>query len=215
MGKRLLLSSLIASMFSAPALAENPYTQPDNSWISISGTVASPTADTFLLDYGDGVVSVEMDDWDQYGDAYGIMDGDKVTVYGRVDDDLWESTSIEAASVYVEDLNTYFYANSADEESTAVWTITTPIVLSRTHIRGVVTSVSPDDNEFTIDNGFRKMTVETDRMTYNPLDDIGFQQVDVGDRVSASGTINNEFFDGRVLEADTVVTLSDDAEQSS
>ena len=42
-----------------PAAAQDPYTRPDDSWISISGTVVSPTADSFMLDYGDGLVTVE------------------------------------------------------------------------------------------------------------------------------------------------------------
>ncbi len=213
--KPVFLSALIASLFSAPAIAENPYTQADQSWISISGTVASPEPSSFMLDYGDGVVMVEMDDWDRYGDAYGMKDGDKVTVYGRVDADLWEATSIEASSVYVEDLNTYFYANSADEEDAQVWAISTPVVVSRTNVRGVVSEVSPREEQFTIDTGDRKVTVETELMNYNPLDDIGFQQIDVGDRVSATGAIDYEFFDGRVLEADTLITLSDERHTDS
>ena len=40
-----------------------------------------------------------------------------MTVYGRVDDDLYETTTIEASSIYDQDLGTYFYASAADEES--------------------------------------------------------------------------------------------------
>ncbi|MDX1680078.1 MAG: hypothetical protein R3242_05030, partial [Akkermansiaceae bacterium] len=94
----------------------DPYDKPDRSWLSISGEVTSVTPDTFLLDYGDGAITVEMDDFDNDADAYKLVVGDEVTVYGRVDDDLFETTSIEASSVWVSGINTYFYANSADEE---------------------------------------------------------------------------------------------------
>ena len=77
------------ALLAGPAAAQEPYSKADDSWISISGTVAAPTADSFMLDYGDGVITVEMDDWDTYGDAYGLLDGDKVTVYGKIDDDLY------------------------------------------------------------------------------------------------------------------------------
>ena len=109
----------------AAADAPDPEDQPDGSWISMSGTVTAPTASAFTLDYGEGMVLVEVDDWDHYGEAAGLLDGDEVTVTGRVDDDLYESTSIEASSVYVEDLNTYFYASAADEEGAPGVVLTT------------------------------------------------------------------------------------------
>ena len=55
-----------------------PRMQPNNSWISISGTVVNPTADRFALDYGSGMITVEVDDWDAYGEAHGLLDGDQV-----------------------------------------------------------------------------------------------------------------------------------------
>lgn len=92
-----------------------------------------------------------------------------------------------------------------DEEDTFV-TVTTPVVISGTIIQGTVTAV--DDEEFTIDSGDRRITVEVDEMAYDPLDDDGYQQVEVGDKVSVSGRLDDDLFEGRVLEAGTVVTLS-------
>ncbi|MFP4521706.1 MAG: hypothetical protein ACLFQK_06125 [Fibrobacterota bacterium] len=63
---------------------------------------------SFELDYGEVIVTVEMDDWDWYKEGKGIIEGDEVTVYGAVDNDTYEMTTIEASSVYVEDLNAYF-----------------------------------------------------------------------------------------------------------
>jgi hypothetical protein len=37
-------------------------------------------ADTFVLDYGDGRITVEMDDGDRDADAYKLISGDRVTV---------------------------------------------------------------------------------------------------------------------------------------
>ena len=39
---------------------KSPYMQPDDTWISLSGTVTSVSRDSFTLDYGKGVVTVEM-----------------------------------------------------------------------------------------------------------------------------------------------------------
>jgi len=107
------------------------------------------------VDYGEGTVLVQMDDWDWYGDARGILDGDKVTVYGEIDDDFYETASIEASSVYVESLGTYFYASSDDEESYEgehnYWVSYAPVVVGQTTVRGAVTSVM--GREFTVDTG--------------------------------------------------------------
>lgn len=195
-----------------------PYAKTDDSWIGISGTVVSPEPDSFSLDYGDGVITVEMDDWDTYGDAYPLMDGDRVTVYGKVDDDLFELSSIEASSVYVENLGTYFYASSADEEDPVYaeyfWTPPAPLVLNRATLRGTVDRVNREQREFTVDTGVQQVTVETDALGHNPLDDFGFQKVERGDKVSVSGEFDVDFLDGRVFEADSVITLSDANERS-
>lgn len=219
-----ILAGLCLFALSAPAMAQtpdtadkpNPYLMPDESWISISGTAVDPQAASFTLDYGEGTVLVEMDDWDWYGDAAGILDGDKVTVYGEIDDDFYELTSIEASSVYVESLGTYFYANSTDEEGAYegykgdydYWVSYAPIVVGQTTVRGTVTSVT--GREFTINTGLRQLTVDTIAMPYNPLDDKGYQQIDVGDYVSVSGSMDYDFWEKRQLMADSVITLWDD-----
>ena len=159
------LSILIAGVVvagQAAAQTTDPYAKPDESWISISGTVVNPGADSFMLDYGDSVIIVELDDWDAYGEAHALLDGDKVTVYGRIDDDLFQLARIEAASVYLESLNTFLYASADDEEgndyTAYFWDVPFPLVVNRATLRGSVTSVKPDEREFTIDTGLRKPT---------------------------------------------------------
>lgn len=198
----------LAAFVAVPAMfAQNPYNKPDDSWISISGTVVNPTASTFLLDYGEGLITVEMDDWDWYGEATGLIDGDQVTVYGDIDDDLYEVASIEASSVWVEDLNTFFYANDADEED-SLYAFVPPVDLTKTIVRGTVTSVT--GREFTIDTGAQQLTVDTIFMSYNPLDDKGYQQIDKGDFVSVTGDMTLDFLNNRELEADLILTLHED-----
>ena len=207
-----ILSLAIAGALGVSAVqAQSPYTKPDGSYISISGTVASPSADDFTLDYGDGTILVEMDDWDNYGDAHGLMDGDKVTVFGRIDDDFFEVAKIEAGSVYVENLNAYFYASSDDEESALghmeYHIATTPVVVSATTLYGTVKSVDVKGKEFELDIGGDTVTVDTADLGYDPLDSTGFQQIEKGDYVHVSGAMDWEFLDGRVFDAMTLVTL--------
>ena len=184
----------------------NPYLQPNHSWISISGTVKEAGPDSFLLDYGKGMVNVERDDWDWYAEAYKLLKGDKVRVYGFIDDDAYETTKIEANSVYVQNLGTYFFANSADEESPFVPT-GFDLDPNTTMVTGTVTGVQ--GRTFTIDTGPRQLKVDTATMAYNPLDAEGYQQVRKGDRVSVTGRLENTLFSKRELAATSVLSLSE------
>ena len=193
-------------LFGAPALlADDPATAPDDSWVSVSGKVTEVNPQTFVLDYDSGKITVEFDDWDADADAYKLVKGDKVTVTGKIDDDLFEKRTIEGSSVYVDSIKTYYYASAADEEDYFV-TIVTPLDGAETSLQGTVTSITGD--EFVIDTGTLKTTVETEELGYNPLDDKGYQKIEVGDRVSVTGEFDDDFFEGYELVADSVITLS-------
>jgi hypothetical protein len=189
----------------APA-AESPYTMPDEAWISIDGTVESVSPDSFKLDYGDGRVTVEMDDGDRDADAYALLPGDEVNVVGKVDDDLFERTTIEALSVYVQKLETTFYASAVDEED-VVLAVSVPVDVSSTNVRGKVSSVG--DGEFGLQMGGSELTVSTESLGYDPLDDKGYQKVEVGDRVSVTGDMDAQFFGGPLLKAASIIVLQD------
>jgi len=204
-----ILTAITAATISAGAQAQTDVKdKADDTWISLSGTVTSATADSFRLDYGDGMISVEMDDWDNFGDAYPLMDGDRVTVYGAVDNDLFEKTTIEAGSVYVEGLNTFFYANPADEEEFGEWVVSADVIPGDLVYIGTVESVNTMTNTFTIDTGSLELSVDTSGLTYDPLDNEGFQQIDVGDRVSVDAVIDADFIGDQDLLAESVITLS-------
>jgi uncharacterized protein YdeI (BOF family) len=199
----ILFVGLLVAM---PPAAEDPYAKPDDTWISISGSVEDVTADAFELDYGEGEITVEMDDGDRDADGYKLVEGDRVTVNGVIDDDFYEARTIEASSVYVEKLDTYFYASAADEEDAFI-TYWTPVVPARTVVQGMVTKVRGE--EFVLDTLVRRLTVEVEEMPYDPLDDVGYQKVDVGDRVSVTGRMDDDLFEGRELVADSLVILDE------
>lgn len=129
-----------------------------------------------------------------------------MTVNGRIDDGLYERRTIEAGSVYVKSLNSFFYASAADEEGN--FPAFESLTLGSASINGVVTSVSPLTRTMTVNTGNTSVTVDTRSMFYNPLDDRGFQQVDKGDRVSILGRVENKLFDGREFVATSIVTLT-------
>lgn len=210
--RKLALSIALALGVAVPgasALAQDPANKPDDTWISLTGTVTSTTDSTFKLDYGDGLVTVEMDDWDSYGEAFPLTDGDQVTVYGEVDNDLYESAKIEASSVYVDDINSFFYASAADEEELGDWVVDVDAELGDLTYIGEVETVSPVTNTFTIDTGASELTVHTSDMVYDPLDTEGFQEIEVGDRVSVEGEIDADFIGNNDLIAESIVALAE------
>jgi len=80
-------------------------------------------------------------------------------------------------------------------------------------LSGTVESVS--GREFILDTGTGEIQVDTISLGYNPLDEVGYQQVDVGDRVSVTGELDRDFFERKEILADTVVTLSRDETRKS
>ncbi|SDJ87640.1 hypothetical protein [Microbulbifer yueqingensis] len=198
-------------VLSLPALAADPYKKPDDSWISIAGEVVTAEDDRFSLDFGDGVIVVEMDDWDWYQEGRALLPGQEVIVHGRVDDDLYELRTIEASSVHVDSLNSTFFASALDEEDIPRIYVGSyfsfPLVEGREmSLTGMVTDI--DGREFTLDTGVREMRVDTVGMGYNPLDDEGYQQVDAGDFVSVSGELDLGFFEENEIRAGRILSLA-------
>lgn len=181
---------------------------PDTGWINIGGEVISTLPTSFILDYGTGTVTVEMDDWDWYREGKALAEGDDVVVTGRVDKDLFDEKKIEASSVYVKNLNTYFYANGADEENLAVSTVYVTAAPAYVDSTGYVTAI--EGREFTLGGPQGAIRVDTSRLADNPLDDEGFQQIDVGDRIYVWGDFDLDAREKSELMAKGVVSLTED-----
>lgn len=201
----LLITSIAAVSLASPVYAASPYLQPDDTWVNIDGEVEAVSADSFTLDYGKGIITVEMDDGDRDADGYKLVPGDEVTVSGVIDDDFYEVAKIEASSVFVESLGTTFFASAVDEEDPIIHVH--PVDVSYTTLQGMVSSVDAAAEEFTVASGPTKVTVEVDEMIYNPLDDAGYQKISKGDVVTVAGRIDTELFEGRVFDAVSVTTL--------
>jgi uncharacterized protein YdeI (BOF family) len=198
-----ILFTLCMWTVSSSSFADDPATATNNSWITVDGVVESVRADEFTLDYGEGKVLVEMDDGDRDSDAYMLVEGDRVTVNGKIDQDFWETKSIEAARVYVEGLNTTYYSSAIDEEDyQAMETTQRPSFLSTTVMTGVVRNI--DGETFILDTGDRDITVETQELRFNPLDDSGTLQIEEGDRVSVYGLFDSRFVGFDRLIADSI-----------
>lgn len=212
--------ALTAATFAPDAMAANKVkANPDGTWVTFTGTVAQSSPSGFYIDYGNDTVYVEVDDWDWYAHGYTALPGDKVTVSGRVDKDGFESRKLEAAFVYSHENFTYHYANPADEEDFGyvVHPFTVDPALSSMSVVGIVDKVRGD--EFTLATGYANITVDTEAMAYDPLDDVGYQVIEPGDHVSVTGVMApgslDDFYDSRELIASDVLSLNIESDSSS
>ena len=169
---------------------------------------------SFTLDYGEGVVLVEMNEWgplDEWGplsDGKAIRAGETVRVTGLVDRTFFESQRIEAGTIYVYDRNTVYAAGKPARETlgyTYAYDLPPPVG-TWVDLRGTVQSVS--GREFVLRTGGGLVTVDTVEMGYNPLDDIGLQKLDPGDFVSVFGELESGLFGALEIHAENVTSFS-------
>ncbi|MCH2535631.1 MAG: hypothetical protein MK008_14405 [Bdellovibrionales bacterium] len=183
----------------------------NGEFVRISGKVTKVSPNTFILKSNSDKVIVEMDDYDWDADGYKLVTGDSVVVTGMVDNDFLENKKIEAGSVYVKNIDSYFFANNADEETTPYISIDYSVIPelpenSVAELQGVVTNIQ--DSEFTLNTGLRTIKVDTEGLIFNPLDNVGYTQVDINDRVRVSGVIDSGYFDTKELEASYINELN-------
>lgn len=205
-----LITATLPLMFAGHALAEsNPYAQGDDTWVTLSGTAVDTQKDGFTLDYGAGLVQVEMDARFSTRDAQVVNEDNKVTVYGRIDDDLFEKATIEADSVFVENSRTYFHPVPADEEAVERFDMSPliPVQEGDISVSGTISSI--DGRTFTITaTGGRGVTVDTSELHYNPLDRRGQQQLNVGDYVTVHGRMDERTLAQREFTAKHIIALA-------
>jgi uncharacterized protein YdeI (BOF family) len=204
-------------MVSVNTFAKDPKELQNESWVNVSGTVASANDNGFRLDYGESMIYVEMDDWDWFEEGKTLIPGHHVQVLGRIDDDAFEARSIEAYKVYVKGLNSLFFepehfriltASPEDEELN-------PEIYSKAlfgdlsdgafvSITGEVLEVK--GRHFIVDTGANKVRVDTYSMSYNPMDDKGYQKVEEGDMLHVTGNLDLDLFEKKEIIAHTITT---------
>lgn len=198
---RMLCMAVLLFLPAFSLLAQDLQKKEDNSWISLQGTVVETATTGFELDYGSGVVWVQMDDWKWYKADDPIEVGDTIRVNGRVEDDQEKKTIIIADNIYVKDLNTYIYIEGGDE-------IFQPAIEQDKvfQLSGIIVSI--DNRRFTMNLGSRQVIIDTTELPYNPLDKKGYQQLKVGDSVYVTGELqkNNSPLDSNFIMASTVTT---------
>lgn len=208
----LFLSMVAVLALSLPAYAarENLPAYSDGDFITLTGTVKSLAGDQFTLDYGNGQIRVDMDDWDWYSDATKRLKiGERVTVAGYVDKNFFSRKQIDAKTVYLPNRYAFYYFSGLNPVNPFYYDwYDMPPDGAWLSVAGTVKDVQ--GREFTLDTGLNEYRVDTKDMAYNPMDDDNYQNVDTGDRVRVSGTLDKKLFDTREVEANRIVTIYED-----
>lgn len=161
----------------------------EGSWLNISGTVLSAAPSSFLLQTADGQLVVEMDDWDWYQEGRRLENGYHVAVTGRIDKDILKGRTIEARSVYVKELGTYYHASAADEESLEANTAyATP---SPNYIDATGTVVAVGAGKLALGSPTGSITVVTSQIRANKTAGPP-PTVEPGDRIYVWGDLEDE-----------------------
>lgn len=199
--------ALVAVATATGAAAEQANTPERHSWISLSGSVQEVRPNAFTLDYGGGLITVETGDRSQGAKAYGLVEGDRVTVTGVIDDAFFEATTIDAGSLYVERLATYF-SGSTGRRDVGFVSIATPVVPGNTLLQGTVAEIT-GEREFVVQADTRRVTVETHVLAADPLGDDGRMDLEVGDIVRVTGDIDYNFVERRELVASSITKIAE------
>ncbi len=210
---------MIAAVAAAPLAAQNgttgttdrentmqqqdPRSQDDGSWIAIKGTVKSVGHDDFLLDHGNGTITVKLQPEEAQEKEHEFIKDESVTVFGVVDENFFKSTTILARAVYVESLSTYVYRTDGVDEFI---TMATPVIPSGTVVHGTIKKVEAD--KIMIDEGDRMITVDTSLLTKDedPATLESTAGLSEGDEVVAVGVMDKDFWTGRTFRATSLLS---------
>lgn len=185
--------------------------------ITITGSVIDTDMDGFDIKYGvDQQMSVQTDEWNWSDKSEMIQLGEKVTVYGDLDENLFDQKQVEAGGIYVHDRNTYYFSDTKHASSYTQNLINSALDEvpddAYVSVKGEITEINGE--EFILSMGPKTITIDTDDMAYNPLDKEGVQRLNVGDIVLVSGEMDNGFFESLEIEANHIVTLQDTSKES-
>ncbi|MEM6640708.1 MAG: hypothetical protein AAF610_12505 [Pseudomonadota bacterium] len=180
----------------------------DATWIILSGTIKTAAADAFVLDYGAGVIVVEMDSADGGARGAALNRNDDVTVLGRIDADAFEAVSIEAAAVHVAGVDTPFVASSIDDEEELRLASSLAASEDRNTVSVIGHVKTVSDTTFTLDNDRFPLVVDVSQLEIDLSDAAGSFQIEPDDRVRVSGSVGHDWLHRRELVADSIAIVN-------
>ena len=185
-----------------PTEVQNPKAEDDGSWIALSGTVKSTGNNDFILDHGNGTITVKLQPENKIEGDHKFIKDEKVRVFGVVDDNFFKATTILARAVYVESLSTFVYRTDGVDDFLQV---AMPVIPSGTVVQGRITKM--EENKLMLDEGDRNIMVDTSILSKDedPNTMENTKDLKVGDQVVAVGVMDKDFWSGRTFRATTLM----------
>jgi uncharacterized protein YdeI (BOF family) len=210
--KSFLMSTALGLAIAPAAQAQQnkaPADMKDNSYVTISGKVGEILdADEFNLSYSGGAIKVDTNDgWPNLfrTDAIEVLKpGDKITVTGLVDDNLFVKKEIDAISIshHGETYSRLYWHIPYDNAYYGYWPYygwDDKMYDDKVSISGTVSKIL-SDTAFEMKYGAGSLKVTTDDLNVHDAD-----RLRVGDRVMVYGEMDDNWFGKRELDADHLV----------
>lgn len=188
----------------------------DGSTVTLTGTVQKVDGHDFVMRHGRENIEVELEgwNWNKPDLEKHLKVGQRVTVTGEVDDDWFDEKELEAQNIYLDTEQVYFYTVDINPAYVQATRDVEKRRMARGDmqdgsyysVRGDIKKIDGDDIVLAANN--RNYRVNLDELGYNPLDNQGLQRLSVGDRVWVSGEIDDNFFDGKEIDADVIVSIN-------
>lgn len=183
----------------------------DQSPIVMSGTIGDIRGDEFDLNYGtNSFITVELDRFNWVGNETDYLSpGERVTVHGFIDDDLFEGREIEAYNLQLHQRSTY-YLTDTEQATQSDYSVNGVALEDGAYITvtGTVTEVSTSNFDIITSDGDKFMVDAKD--LHPPLRrENGTYFVAPGDRVNIRGNFDMRYFQNKTIFADRIIKLVD------
>ena len=211
-----LLVTLATIAIAVVASCKSPMIKNTNSeknQIVISGKVSKATSDSFEISYGiDKAIVVDLKNWTLDDGIKSLKEGEKVTVYGYMDNNLLERKKLTTRAIYIHDRNSYYVTDTLDDNYQLNYHLFTTKVVSgaipdetQLSIKGEIINISEED--FTLKVGLNMIVVNVGSLDYDPFNKKNPKKIKVGDRVYVSAKLDSGLFEQREINANTVLKL--------
>jgi hypothetical protein len=173
--------------------AHDPHQVAEGSWVGITGQVESTSPGSFMLDYGDGNIKVQLEPTSTK--KHDFIKDEQVRVYGVMDDGFFTAKTIKAHAVYVESLKSYACTTEGAE---TICSSFAPVIYSGVVVHGRVTAASPGTVQ--VDDGDKVINIDTSDLQTASGDKGMAPAAKEGDLVTVMGHMDEGFF-SRKLKA--------------
>lgn len=165
------------------ASADPPEPNAAFDWVTVNGKVVSVAPDSFSLDCGKGLIFVDVTGAKWYERLRPLLRSHQLTVYGALDRDAKRGVTLRATSVYDRSLGTFFRPAQSGKAAD-VWAHAEAPGPGYVEVTGEVATIR--GREITLTSG---VSVDTNELSDNPLDELGYPRVHTGDRIKAGGSL--------------------------